>query len=401
MNASQSQAADRIAHAETADIILRVEGVAHGGDGVGRVEQLVYFVPLGLPGDVLRVRVTQRTKRFARARIVEVIEPSPWRQDWACVHHGKCPLCLWGHFAYPAQGEWKVRIVRDCFQRIGGLCVEAEYREDPSRRTHYRTRAELHGDGNALGFYMPGTHSLIAYFDCPILHPRLREACRQISGLARQGDILVTVNPDGEEVLVFSPQLPACVHEIFPLSNTAEDKHVRYTFLHDGIPIVNGCFSQNSLILNRLLVSTVHEKLVGCKRVLDLFCGSGNLTLTLPKEVSVLGLDTAVPAVKAAARIRSDYRAGRVEREAKALLREPVDAVVVDPPRQGMRAVLPMLVRARAKRLIYASCDPATQARDVATLVREGWQVASLIVIDLYPHTPHVETVCELARVGT
>ncbi|MBN2308043.1 MAG: methyltransferase, partial [Candidatus Hydrogenedentes bacterium] len=185
----------------------------------------------------------------------------------------------------------------------------------------------------------------------------------------------------------------------FPLAGTRDDTMKRASFTFDGIPIVNGTFSQSSLLLNRLLVRTVHAMTAGADAVLDLYCGNGNLSLGLASAKEVLGLDHNRAAVHRAAAVgRGVYRAGKERAFCEALASRRWDAVILDPPRTGAKPIAPALAKADAAAIVYVSCDPATLARDVKTLAASGWRIDKATALDLFPHTPHVETVCRLVR---
>jgi 23S rRNA (uracil1939-C5)-methyltransferase len=386
--------------------VVQITGAAHGGFGVGRIDGRVLFVPYALPGDTVRVTIERESKGVLWGRIEEVVDPSPDRVDAQCPYFGTCGGCTWLHFAYPAQAEWKRRIVRDCLQRIAGMGVTVGWTEDDGLRLGYRTRAEFQGDGTRRGFHALGTHQIVDVDRCPLCHDKLNAALARLRTVAYKGPVEIVVNPDGDEVLVWTKRRHRKLKNAFPLAGTPGDKGRRASFLFDGVPVVNGAFSQSSLLLNVLLVRTVHDLIGAPGSVLDLYCGTGNLSLGLAVE-RVLGLDQNPAAVRAATRAvragaagsaRAEYRRGRDSAFAQALRTEHWDAVILDPPRTGAKAIAPALGNADADAIVYVSCDPATLARDVKTLAQSGWHIARTTVLDLFPHTPHVETVCRLVR---
>ncbi|MBI2425096.1 MAG: class I SAM-dependent RNA methyltransferase [Candidatus Hydrogenedentes bacterium] len=378
---------------------VEITALAHGGDGIGRVEGQVYFVPGGLPGDVLRVKPTRQTKNAAWAEIVAVETASTDRRTIGDHEEQPSVAATWYHFAYPAQQEWKVRMLKDALQRIGGLECAVDWIDDPALRTGYRTRAEFHGDGVHLGFFAPNSHQIVDTPSCPLLHPKLNVALKTLHRMDIKGSITVTVNPEGEEVLVWSKFTKRKLKAWFPLSNTPRDETAPSRFLFDGVPIVNGGFSQASLLLNRHLQREVHAMVRNAVSVLDLYCGNGNLSVTLPESVAVTGIDHNKAAVKAAWSMkRGDYITGDEKRMIKAIESGDFDTVVVDPPRSGAKSIMPALAKSHARAIVCVSCDPPTFARDLKTLKECGWQVESAKAIDLFPYTPHVECVARLVR---
>jgi 23S rRNA (uracil1939-C5)-methyltransferase len=380
---------------ETVEIV----SLAYGGDGIGRIEGQVCFVPFALPGDTVRVRITRRTKNALWGEIVEVASASPERGPAACPAFGRCGGCTWGHFAYPAQAEWKQRLVREALQRMAKVEAAVEWAEEPALRLGYRTRAEFHGDGALLGFHAPGSHDIVDIEQCPLCHPRLNAALDTLRACRVKGSITVTVNPEGEETLVWSKFAQRRLRDRFPLANHLQDERPRAMFTFDGAPIVNGAFSQSSLLLNRLLVRTVHEMAGDAATVLDLYCGNGNLSLGLAARAKVTGIDHQREAVRAASGVSSaQYFAGGEDRMAEALREQPWDVVLLDPPRTGAKALAGALARSKARAIVYVSCDPVTLARDLKPMLEQGWRIVRAVALDLFPNTAHMETVCRLEK---
>jgi 23S rRNA (uracil1939-C5)-methyltransferase len=373
---------------------LEITALAHGGDGIGRVEGQVCFVPFALPGDTVRARIVRRAKGVLWAEMEEVIAPSPDRLP------GVQPTghAMWLHFAYPAQAVWKQKLVRDLLARIGRIEAEPDWAEDAPLRLGYRTRAEFHGDGREFGFFERGTHHIAATASCPLNHPRLDEALARLRPLGLDGAFTVTVNPEGDDTLVWARAAPAALREAFPQTNTPRDPD-RHAFEFDGAPVVNGAFAQASLLLNRLLTRLVVEFVGAADSLFDAYCGSGNLSLPLAGTMRVTGMDHHRPAIEAAAATGAgDYRPGGETNMARAIAGQPWGVVLLDPPRQGAKALTPALCRSEAGAIVYVSCDPATFARDAAALHAAGWRIARLCAVDLFPHTPHIETVCRFVR---
>jgi 23S rRNA (uracil1939-C5)-methyltransferase len=378
---------------------IEITSLAHGGAGIGRIDGQVCFVPFALPGDALRVRVTRREKNHLFGEIVAVETPSDDRQSPQCASFGRCGACTWDHFAYPAQAEWKRRIAMEQLARLGGVTLDLAWVEDPALRRGYRTRAEFHSDGEHFGFYALGSHDIVDTTACSLCHPHLNAALPLLREARIKGSCTVTVNPEGEEVMVWTKFPQRRLRDRFPLANVPKDESPRAQFVFDGAPIVNGTFAQASLLLNRLLVRTVHSLLGKSGTLLDLYCGNGNLSIGLPSTVEVSGMDHNRYAVNAARRVsKREYRTGGEERMAALLAGQAWDAIVLDPPRTGAKALLPALAKAQAGRMVYVSCDAATLARDLKALAAAGWQPERGFALDLFPHTAHVELVVALTR---
>ena len=376
-----------------------ITGVAHGGEGVCRIEGQVCFVAYALPGDMIRVRVTRQAKRVLWGEIEELVAPSPDRATACCPKFGSCGGCSWLHFAYPAQAEWKRRIVSDCLERIAGVSSEIEWAEDPSLWTGYRTRVRLHAESGRIGFHAQGSHDVVDIEQCPLCHDTVNAALQRLRGLDIRDVIELVTNPLGDDVLVWTQHAQPRLKEVLPQTAWPRSRGERSSFLFDGRPIVNGAFCQASLLLNRLLLKTVEELVGAPTSLLDLYCGNGNLSLSFTNSARVVGIDRSGPAVAAASALGlGGYRAGDEARFTEALRSERWDVVLLDPPRTGAKSIAPALADSDAGAIVYVSCDPATLARDVKTLAGRGWRLVPAVAVDLFPQTAHVETVCRLER---
>jgi len=373
--------------------------LGHGGWGVARIDGQVCFVAYGLPGDLVRLSIRRKSKGVLWADIEEVLESSPDRVAASCPCFGRCGGCPWLHFAYPAQAEWKRRIVADTLARIGGINTDVRWIEDSALRTAYRTRAEFHAHHGKVGFFAAQSQTVVDVEQCPLCHPHLNEALLKLRRLPLDGSIEVVANPEGPHVFIWTSRRNPALEGLFPVAEHPRRDREPSAFLFDGIPVVNGAFSQSSLLLNRLLRQTVRGLVGGAQHVLDLYCGSGNLSLDLPTDCEVLGFDHDRHGIAAANELRPDSYRTADETAFTSVLDRPWDVILIDPPRTGAKALAPSLGKSRADRIVYVSCDPATLARDLKTIVAQGWAVADTVAIDLFPNTAHVETVCELRRI--
>ena len=378
---------------------ITIERMAHGGEGVGYIDGKICFVPYGIVGDRLEVVLTDDAKRHSRARIRTVLEPSPHRIEPSCPNFESCGGCNWLHFAYPAQMEWKQRIIEELFRRVAKVEISVDGLGDPDLHTGYRTRAEFRGADGRRGFYAAQSHEVVDLEECPLCDPRVNAALTAIRETGVEGDVEVVVNPDGEETFIWTDDPSEVLEGAFPIAESLNMDKERSHFLFDDTPVVNGTFNQSSLKLNRILVEHVHEQLEGAKSILDLYCGSGNLTMALSDRAQVIGLDRDGPSIKAADMAgRGEFYIGKQRDFHDFIHRQPWGAIVLDPPRIGAKSVMKSLSESSADKIVYVSCDPATLARDVVPLLKENWTIDNVTAIDLFPNTAHVETVCVLTR---
>jgi len=385
-------------------IEVAIERVVYGGEGLARHEGRVLLIPYAAPGDRALVEIVQERADFARARIVRVVEASPDRRDPPCPYYGMCGGCQLQHLHYAAQQRAKVGFVRESLERIGGIAWAEALPLVASEEFHYRLRAQLKvrvSEGRVeIGYYRPASHEICPIAECPLLSPELNTALRRLQrevperfsniralDLAQGEDGRVAIHPVGEQATV-SWSVDA------------------FTYAFDA-----RTFFQSNRFLLADLVRLVTEGEEG-ERALDLFCGVGFFTLPLGRRFAeVIGVESDPRAVWFARRNarHNGVRNCRFEPERAEtwLVRNggrlgPVDLVVLDPPRAGLsRALIRALVRAAPERITYVSCHPAALARDLKLLLAGGYAISSIVVLDLFPQTFHVETIVKLRRTMT
>lgn len=365
-------------------ITVTIHDLAFGGEGVGRVGELVVFVPFVIPGEVVEAEVTEVKKKFARARLVRLVTPSPERVEPRCRYFGECGGCQYQHLAYAAQLRLKHKQISDLFQRIGGFsgavidpvvpCPEPYgYRNRIMVRTQWNKRQQR----IELGFLGMDNEFVVSINECAIAEPVLNEDLQKvIANPPPRGGLKVTlrVTPEGWEV-------------------------------------PRDSFFQNNFFLLPKLVETVRERLreAGSRRLIDAYCGVGFFALELADLVtSFVGVEYDGLAIKAAKEnmalrgvTNGQFVGGPAEDYLGGLLaRHPGEptTLVIDPPRTGVpRAALERIRRARPQQIIYVSCHPATLARDLQILCAEGaYELVKVTPHDMFPQTQHVECVADL-----
>ena len=375
---------------------LTIDELAAGGDGVGRAaDGRVVFVPFTAPGDRVRVRVERAHSRFLNAKVETLLTASSQRTDPACAVFGSCGGCAWQHVDYPAQLAAKAKIVRDAFERIAGVAVPTELPITRSPSEYgYRSRARVFALGGRVGFRRRRSHALCESDRCPILAPLLQE---QLARLAHEAP-----PRDGEWELVCGDGESRSV-EI----GRDDGLRIGWRLGEFRFEVSPGVFAQSNALLFEPLAAAV----VGAARegalAFDCFAGAGFFTLGLARRFErVFALESNAAAARdlghnleAAGASNVSVAAERFEVAlgAEPFFRERPDAVVVDPPRTGLPpGSCDALTGLEPDRIVYLACDPATQARDVGTLVGGGYRLARLEAFDLFPQTPHVESLAVL-----
>jgi tRNA/tmRNA/rRNA uracil-C5-methylase (TrmA/RlmC/RlmD family) len=387
---------------EAQPVEIRIERLAAGGDGVGRLpDGRAVFVPFTAPGDRVLARPVEERRRYARADPVQVIEPSPQRVEPPCPVFGECGGCTWQHIGYPHQVEAKRRILRDALERIAGLSLPDRLAFEPSPRPYgYRQRARLLVERGRLGYRRRRSHRPCPIEGCPILAPPLEEWIASFAGGPAgrgTGEIEITAGADS-------------VVRAAHLSRARPQERIEIRAGGERLGFSPGVFVQaNALLLDALVaaVCSAAGPEDGGDALLELHAGAGLFTLPLARRfrrVMAVERDT-----RAAADLRANLRGAgltNVEVE-RASVEEALacglpalpDVVLLDPPRAGLTAQAAEALGALgARRIVYLSCDPATLARDAARLCASGYALAAVEGFDLFPQTPHVEALVVLVR---
>jgi 23S rRNA (uracil1939-C5)-methyltransferase len=381
------------------EIVLRVDALAAGGDGVGRApDGRAVFVPFSCPGDLARVRVTAARRAWARARIVDLLEPGPERVEPRCAVFGSCGGCAWQHLSYAAQLDAKAAILGDALRRIGGLEWGEPVPITPSPSPYaYRGRTRLRVQRGRVGYRRRRSHQLCVVSTCPVLHPALD---------ARLGELAADPpRRDGEwEIALGTGAVRASVLDGRP------GERVFLEVARERLGTSPGVFAQSNALLLDALVGRVGAVAGDGSLLLELFAGAALFTLSLSKRFErVVALEGSPAAARdlrvnlqAAGREGVEVLERRLEAAGPELERLHPDLVLLDPPRTGLeRDALEMLADLGAPRIAYLSCDPATLARDLARFGSRGYRLRQVEGFDLFPQTPHLEALALLVAEGS
>ncbi|GAC1654541.1 MAG: 23S rRNA (uracil(1939)-C(5))-methyltransferase RlmD [Candidatus Dormibacteraceae bacterium] len=411
-------------------LTLRPESPAHGGSVVAReADGRVVFVHYALPGETVSARPRGKRGGAAFASTAQVLLASPDRVEAACPYFGECGGCHWQHARYAMQLAFKRRVVEDIWSRAG-LRLPPDTpvlgMEDPWR---YRIRGEFEGingsGGFEFGFHRLRSHSVIPIRTCPIHHERIeaglgafRQAVRDL-GLRTLKSILLTAEPEGPGLLWqarLDGRRPGNV--LSELGQRAAELLPGAVLLDDSMDlrlwglqfrVRSDTFVQANHRQMPLLYRSALDMLAAGPgdRVLDLYSGIGTISLAAAREcggvTAVEENPRAVSLARLAARIngtdRVQFLTGRVEDALRQVRVGEHEALIADPPRAGFeQAALAEVLRLGPARIAYISCEPSTQARDVALLVSAGYRVRRAAIVDMFPQTYHIESVVLLER---
>ncbi len=421
-------------------IEVTVERPVYRGQGLARHHGQVVFVPRGLPGDRLRVRVVTVTSGYVKAEIEEVLAPAAFRVAARCPHFAECGGCAYQHLDPGAQAALKEAVLVDALRRAG-VAWDRPIPVRPSPPEGWRTRATFHvehaREGLRLGFHREGSHQVVDIERCLQLSAPMMEAARSLRdalsarpALARAvRDVELAESFDGSRLVasleaVMDPRQAAgasaladAVPALTGLGVVAGEGRRRRFLLLRGDPHVDATvhgirlrahvqsFFQANRFLVDALVQEVLDRTPAGGSVLDLYAGVGLFALPLGRRADeVRGLELSATAVEDARANAEAASLGHVRihqgdvREVSGWPPRPDERVVLDPPRTGAGAeVVRLLAARRPSSIVYVSCDPPTLGRDLKTFAAEGYAPESIAGFDLFPDTFHLETVVALA----
>lgn len=429
-----------------------IETLSHDGRGIARNTGKIQFVDGALPGETVMAKMVGSRSKFDELRTLEVLEASPQRLTPPCDFADLCGGCSLQHMSGDAQIQFKEQTLREHFAHFGGIEPEEWIAPMRSEPLGYRRKARLGVK------YVPARESVLVGFRekrnsfltdidrCVVLDPRigerimpLRELLHGLEAFRRIPQVEVACGDDAAAMvfrnmdelsdadrdalvrfgqaqdlhIYLQPKGPDTVHRIWPAVGPDKDPE-RLSFRLEEFDLTLWFhpmdFTQVNAELNRNMVHRAIDWLdiQPEERVLDLFCGLGNFTLPLARRASqVVGVEGDDAMVvrgreNAQANALSNVEFHGADLQAdftrQAWAGEGFDKILIDPPRSGAQEVCEYLTAFGARRVVYVSCNPATLARDAGVLVRNGYRLVQAGVMDMFPHTTHVESMALFER---
>jgi 23S rRNA (uracil1939-C5)-methyltransferase len=421
---------------------LEIERQSHDGRGIARYQGKTVFVEGALVGETVSVKQYRDGRRYAECRAADIVQDSPQRQLPDCEYYQRCGGCNLQHLQVESQLDFKQSSVIEQLNRVAELQAEEVVPALSSTPWGYRSRARLGVDRQGrIAFRQRDSSQFVAIEHCPVLAaelqplihalqelPKYAKSCaithvelvfaddvvaavvRHTRPMTAQGMTWLQAVADESDALIWlqgAKRGPLC-----DLSSKIVDPRLYYR-----LPDFDVClafhpsdFTQVNLDINRRMVSQAIEwlDLKGHETLLDLFCGVGNFTLPLARCAQrVIGVEAVESMVErgrenAAAHnmdnctfVAADLENPRCE---EAWNQTSIDAVLLDPPRAGAQQAVALLGRISAQRIVYVSCNPASLARDAQALAQQGFSLAKLGVMDMFPHTAHIESMALFVR---
>lgn len=438
-----------------------VSGFTSEGLGVCRVDGCAVFVPNAVPGEEYELRITHVGRNAAHGRIETIIQRSPHRVNRRCPYAKQCGGCAFWHMDYETECGIKRQRVLDALNRLGGQALETVEITGAPTCEGYRNKAQFPvapaKNGAAAGFFKKGTHDLIPIDRC-LIQPEIADRAKQTvlewartyrvsayeetsgRGLLRHifvrhaeatGEVLVCLVVNGEKLPHEAELVDLLRQRVAGLKSVALNVNTRRgnAILGEKTRVLWGADAIEDVLcglrfrisprsfyqVNRTQAETLYGKavaaagLTGAETVLDLYCGTGTITLCLARHAKqAIGVEVVDAAIEDAKRNaerngieNARFFCADAGQAAQALCAEGVkpDVIVVDPPRKGLSAdVIDAIGKMSPDRVVYVSCDPATLARDVKLLCTKDYQMTHAEAVDMFPRCAHVESVVRLSR---
>lgn len=426
-------------HSHARSVLVRIGKPIYGGAFLSRIEGKAVFVPMTLPGEEARVRITQDKRGYASAEVDGIVTAAPERIAPECQHFGPCGGCAYQHANYAAQLAFKQAVLRETLER-GGVRALEEIRLLSAEPWHYRNRIRLGLDAHGnIGYRGRRSHAIVPIAECPISAPLLMKAALACADLARQfmpklrftGVALFcdaaetallatmftadTAHKRFEEFArAFAERIPALAGAELAFENRTREPQrilsqwgatsITYPAAGFEYRVDHGAFFQ----INRWLLDALVDRVTANQNgaiAWDLFAGVGLFARRLASSFQrVIAVESAPAATAALAHNLSGTSALAVKSDTLAFLKRNLrgprpDLIIADPPRTGLGSdVCAALAEIAAPAMVYVSCDPATLARDLRALLASGYAIQSVTLADLFPQTFHLETVVHLQR---
>ena len=439
---------------------LTIDNYSSEGDGIARLDGMAVFVKGALRGERCRVKLLKVGKTAAWGRVEQVVTPSPARIKPNCPHFPKCGGCALRHMSYAEELEFKRQRVEDALRRIGGLDLSVDVIHGAETPECYRNKAQFPVSDRSgrlsIGFFRARSHDVIDVERCLLQRPEADAAARAVKGwmerfkvpaydeLTHKGlvrHVYVRTNRNGESLVCLIcngtklPHLNALIdalQEAVPgmvglvLSINREKTNVilgkeyqalwGQDFLYDTLCGLTFKLSVPSFFqVNPMQTEVLYRKaaefagLTGDETVVDLYCGTGTISLVLAGQArQVIGAEIVPSAIEDAREnaarnglANTEFICADAKEAAAELVRRGIkpDVISVDPPRKGMaEEVIGHIVSMEPEKIVYVSCDPATLARDLSRFAALGYQAEKAEAVDMFPRTHHVETVVLLSK---
>ncbi len=390
---------------------VKIERLDHLGRGIGYIENKITFIPNTLPSELVVCQIVKERKKYNVGKLIEIIEPSKKRVTPFCPFYNHCGGCHLEHLNYEASLEYKEEKVKNIFKIDK---VEVIKNEHPK---NYRNKITLKVRNKKIGFYESQTNTLVEIKACFLANESINEVIKRLNKLnIKNGEIIIRCNTNQEILLMINTKEEIkFIEEEFKgiklvgvlLNNqTLYGQNFFYERIHGLLFKISydAFFQINPYIVDKLF-GLIEQELEASKTILDLYSGVGTLGMVASnkaeKVISIELIKNAVLDNIQNAKLNKKTNIYPVLGDASQALskiKEPFDFIMVDPPRKGLdKTSLTLLLKSKAKKIIYISCDPMTLKRDLEELKKE-YNIEKFYILDMFSYTYHIESFCVLKK---
>lgn len=413
---------------------LTIEKLDHHGAGMAYQNNKPIFIEGALPGEQVLAQLTESKSKFARAKLIKIQKSSEQRIEPFCAHYHECGGCNMQHLSSDAQQEYKQQTLSQLMSKFAGQSIELDspiIGDDKGYRRRARVSIKLNKKTRQLefGFRKKNSKEIVNVTHCPVLDAELDTLLKPLYQLLQQfsnqenlghvelvkGDNtkvivlrhLKALKPQDQQALESFAQQHQATLYLMPESdqlNRVVGESAHYLEAGATIPFEPNNFIQVNQKVNQAMVEQALSWLQLTKqdRVLDLFCGLGNFSLPIAKQVTsvtgVEGVDAMVEKATYNAKVNqienASFYQANLEEDVSGQLwaAKKFDKILLDPARAGASGIIEQISALGASRVVYVSCNPATLARDSQSLLSQGYKLQKLGMLDMFPHTSHLES---------
>ncbi|HHF2938053.1 TPA: 23S rRNA (uracil(1939)-C(5))-methyltransferase RlmD [Vibrio diabolicus] len=413
---------------------VQVERLDHYGAGIAYLKKKPLFIDGALPGEEVVTQLVEEKSKFARGKLIKILKPSSTRVEPFCPHYHECGGCDLQHLDYNQQLTHKQQTLRQLMRKFSGNDIELDAPLlGDSLAYRRRARVSLFVDKKTrqlhFGFRKKQSKQIAQVTDCPVLAPELNVLLPEIYSALKAfkkpeqlGHVELVLGDNGpcitlrhlsaltasetQSLMELAKRRNASLY-LMPATdqlNLVEGDMPFYQEVGVKIPFAPNNFIQVNQAVNQQMVKQAVEWLDPQKsdRVLDLFCGVGNFSLPIAKLAKhVVGVEGVAEMVEKATNNASlnqinnaQFYHANLEQdfEGQVWAAERFDKVLLDPARAGASGIIDQVSELGAQRVVYVSCNPATLARDSQSLMEQGYKLTKLGMLDMFPHTSHLES---------
>ena len=367
---------------------VEIEKLDHYGRGITKIDDKICFVENALPNETVEIKIEKETKKYLLASTSKIIKQSKDRVTPPCPYYQICGGCNLEHLSFEKENRYKKQKVQEIMEKFAKVDKNLVQDTIYNQPYHYRNKIILHNKNNQIGLYERKSNQIIPIEKCYLVEEKLNEEIKKIT-LSKEKDIVLRIGNKTEEILnqkkntiksyIGSKQYQISKESFFQVNSKITEK------LYDEV---------------KEIIKNKHSK-----NVLDLYCGTGTISIYIHEEVNkVLGIESCKEAVEDAKENiilnkaqNCTYQLGKVEDLTKEITRK-YDTAIIDPPRKGLnKKVVDKLLEITPNTLIYISCDPVTLARDL-NLLKKAYRIDYIRPYNMFPRTYHIENLVLLTK---